>query len=238
MAFQFKRDRAQNLELVLAGDIDLEVTPDIKTQLISQLDDANSLTINGKSISYLDSSGVSILIISMQTCKQRQLQFAISEISEEAFRVLQLARLDKILPITAMTGPAQLVDVDAFSGVSGADDELAHEISDDQAPTDEPMPMDSASDADLIAALSKDAAPDAEAMPAEEVSIEMTPDPAPAAEPMAEPLTEPMAEPMAEPAAEAEAPAAPDPSPAQTAPKPGNDDNSSGGGGFTPGTFG
>ena len=235
MAFQFKRDRAQNLELVLAGDIDLEVTPDIKTQLISQLDDANSLTINGKSISYLDSSGVSILIISMQTCKQRQLQFSISEISEEAIRVLQLAKLDKILPITAMTGPAQLVDVDAFSGVCGADDELAHEISDDKAPTDEPMPMDNASDADLIAALSKDAAPEAETMPAEEVNIEMTPDPAPAAEPMTDQMTEPMAEPAAEPEAPA---AAPDPSPAPAAPKPGNDDNSSGGGGFTPGTFG
>ena len=228
MAFQFKRDRSQNLELVLAGDIDLEVTPDIKTQLVSQLDDANSLTINGKSISYLDSSGVSILVISMQTCRQQQLQFTISEISEEAFRVLELAKLDKILPIQNMTGPAQLVDVDAFSGVSGADDTLASELSGSDASDDAALPMDSASDADLIAALSKDAAGAADPAPVEEVSIEMTPDPAPAAEPA--PIVEP-------PAPEPAAPAAPAPA----APAGGDDDGSSGGtgggGGFTPGTF-
>ena len=229
MAYQFKRDRSQNLELVLAGDVDLEVTPDIKTQLLSQLDDANSLTINGKSISYLDSSGVSILVISMQTCKQRKLQFAISEISEEAFSVLQLAKLDKILPIQDMTGKAQLVDVDAFSGVSGADDTLASELSDNLTDDDAAMPMGSASDADLIAALSKDAPLVAEPDPMEEVSIEMTPDPAPAAEPASVVET-----PVTEPAAPA--PAAPTPA----APSGGDDDGSSGGaggGGFTPGTF-
>lgn len=230
MAFQFKRDRSQNLELVLAGDIDLEVTPDIKAQLVSQLDDANSLTINGKSISYLDSSGVSILVISMQTCRQQQLQFIISEISEEAFRVLELAKLDKILPIQNMTGPAQLVDVDAFSGVSGADDTLASELSGNDMTEDAAMPMNSASDADLIAALSKDASPPVESEPTEEVSIEMTPDPAPAAEPA--PVLE-------TPAPEPAAPAAPAPA----APAGGDDDGSSGGtggtggGGFTPGTF-
>ena len=222
MAFQFKRDRSQNLELVLAGDIDLEVTPDIKTQLVSQLDDANSLTINGKSISYLDSSGVSILVISMQTCRQQQLQFTVSEISEEAFRVLELAKLDKILPIQKMTGPAQLVDVDAFSGVSGADGTLANELSNAHAGDDATMPMESTSDADLIAALSKDAAGAAEPEAVEEVSIKMTPDPAPIAEPA--------------PVEETPAPAAPAPA----APAGGDDDGSSGGtggGGFTPGTF-
>ena len=104
------------------------MTPDIKAQLVSQLDDANSLTINGQSISYLDSSGVSILSFPCKPANKQQLQFTISEISEEAFRVLQLAKLDKILPIQNMTGPAQLVDVDAFSGVSDADDTLASEI--------------------------------------------------------------------------------------------------------------
>ena len=231
MAFQFKRDRSQNLELVLAGDIDLEVTPDIKAQLVSQLDDAKSLTINGKSISYLDSSGVSILVISMQTCRQQQLQFTISEISEEAFRVLELAKLDKILPIQNMTGPAQLVDVDAFSGVSGADNTLASELAGNDMTEDAAMPINSASDADLIAALSKDASPATDVEPAEEVSIEMTPDPAPVAEPA--PQT---------PAAVPATPSAPPP-PSPT-PDTGSDDGSSGGssggaggGSFTPGTF-
>ena len=125
MAFQFKRDRSDNITLLLAGDIDLEVTPEIKTQLTSQTEDAASLSIDAANISYLDSSGVSILVISMQTCKQKQIRFTISKISEEAMRVLQLAKLDKILPVDEMTGPAELVDVDVFSKTGDADTAIA-----------------------------------------------------------------------------------------------------------------
>lgn len=241
MAFQFKRDRAQNLQLILAGDIDLEVTPDIKAQLISQLDDANGLSIDGRNISYLDSSGVSILVISMQSCKQKQLSFKIEAMSEEAFRVLQLAKLDKILPIDSVSGPAQLVDVDAFSGVSGQDGALANEISSDGAETAaaaEPMDdMIGGSDDDLIAALSKgtldspaEEAPSPTPEPAEpaepaepteaeeEIDLVMTPDPAPQPTP---------------------APAAP--TPATPSAQPSEPDTSGGGGdsggGFKPGTF-
>lgn len=238
MAFQFKRDRAQNLQLILAGDIDLEVTPDIKAQLISQLDDANGLSIDGRNISYLDSSGVSILVISMQSCKQKQLSFKIEAMSEEAFRVLQLAKLDKILPIDSVSGPAQLVDVDAFSGVSGQDGALANEISSDGAETAaaaEPMDdMMGGSDDDLIAALSKGAldspaeeAPSPTPEPAEaeeEIDLVMTPDPAP--------------QPTPAPAAPTPAPAAP--TPATPSAQPSEPDTSGGGGdsgGFKPGTF-
>ena len=77
MAFQFKRDRGDHITLILAGDIDLEVTPTIKKQLSSQLDDATSLTIDASNISYLDSSGVSILVIAMQSSKQNLNSMAI-----------------------------------------------------------------------------------------------------------------------------------------------------------------
>ncbi len=233
MAFQFKRDRSQNLELILAGDIDLEVTPEIKNQLLSQLEDANALAIDGKNISYLDSSGVSILVIAMQSCKQRQLGFKIPALSEEAFRVLELAKLNKILPIENISGPAQLVDVDAFSGVSGADNTLANELSggsDDNA-TDF---GGGSSDDDLIAALASGdmgAKPDTQAdTPAalqtaepetEEagVSLEMTPDPEPAQAAQSEPAPQPAS------------------SPDTPSSGSGGGDGGGGGGGFTPGTF-
>ena len=105
MAFQFKRDRGDNITLILAGDIDLEVTPEIKTQLSSQLEDAASLTIDASNISYLDSSGVSILVIAMQNSKQKQIVFSISNISDEAMRVLQLAKLEKFCPLRPSQAP-------------------------------------------------------------------------------------------------------------------------------------
>lgn len=235
MAFQFKRDRSENLTLILSGDIDLEVTPDIKSQLASQLADAGSLTIDAARVSYLDSSGVSILVIAMQSCKQKQLTLSISQISEEALRVLQLARLDKILPIVEVSGPSDVVDVDVFSEVSANDGEIAAEV----------QQQDTAPDSDdaLIAALASgdmaqtptDAADmgEADAPSADETAPEQTSEQISEQiiEPASEPAKQPAGEKIAEPAQAAPAPAA--------APKPdnGGSGGSGGGGGFTPGTF-
>ena len=232
MAFQFKRDRSENITLQLAGDIDLEVTPEIKNLIASQTEDAASLTIDAKNISYLDSSGVSILIIAMQTCKQKKIKFNIASISDEAMRVLQLAKLDKILPIEAVTGPADLVDVDVFSKTGDADTAIASEISAplDNAPyeneplTTEPSPAAPSADDDLIAAIASgdmgDGGGSAHEQPAPEIGAQPEPEPEPGPEPEPEPEPEPVS------------PQAPT--------SAGNADKSSGsgGGGFTPGTFG
>lgn len=230
MAFQFKRDPSENLTLTLAGDIDLEVTPDIKGQMNSQLGDARSLTIDAGNVSYLDSSGVSILVIAMQSCKQRGLSLAISRISDEAFRVLELAKLDKILPIQEKSGPARLVDVDVFSPVGERDSELAKDMA---AGGDMPH-----SDDDLIAAISSGSMggeePAAEAPAAEPAA------PAAPAAPAVEDFEAPP-EPVAAPVTEIEMTPEPTPQPAAQpateAPSAGDDGGDPEGGKFTPGTF-
>ena len=238
MAFQFKRDRGDNITLILAGDIDLEVTPEIKTQLSSQLEDANSLTIDASNISYLDSSGVSILVIAMQNSKQKQIVFSISNISDEAMRVLQLAKLEKILPIKATSGPAQLVDIDVFSKTGEADSALASQVAKPAEPED--SPATTSNDDDLIAALASgdmaggdmtvSATDDGQTVddtppiaPSEKAKSDASGAPPEAAEPVVEPAsdTEKLAEaPRAEPLA------------------PDKNSEGGGGGGFTPGTFG
>ncbi|MDG2495190.1 MAG: STAS domain-containing protein [Alphaproteobacteria bacterium] len=219
MAFQFKRDKNDNISLIIAGDIDLEVTPDIKTQLAGQLDGARGLTIDAANVSYLDSSGVSILIIAMQSCKQRGIALNIVKMSDEAARVLQLAKLDKILPIESISGPSQLVGVDVFSPAGAADDEIASEISEDNV-------SQATSDEDLIAELSAAQAPS----PAPQVAPKPAPEPAPEPAPIEKP--------------EAPRQAAPEPTPKTPQPtkEPTEATNQSegdadAGGSFTPGTF-
>jgi len=225
MAFQFKRDKNETIYLTIAGDIDLEVTPDIKSQLVGKLVGARGLTIDAANVSYLDSSGVSILIIAMQSCKQMGIALTIAKISDEAVRVLQLAKLDKILPIEAITGPSQLVGVDVFSPASGSDTQIADAVA-------QGAMGQASSDADLIAELSKT----------------NTPRPAPALEPEPEPKAEPKPEPKPEPVASPTPAAAPiaSPEPAPSEPKSpsasdtgdaGDGGREGGGGSFTPGTF-
>ncbi|NBR50680.1 MAG: STAS domain-containing protein [Alphaproteobacteria bacterium] len=243
MAFQFKRDRGDNITLILAGDIDLEVTPEIKTQLSSQLEDAASLTIDASNISYLDSSGVSILVIAMQNSKQKQIVFSISNMSDEAMRVLQLAKLDKILPIKATSGPAQLVDIDVFSKTGEADSALASQVAKPAEPED--SPATTSNDDDLIAALASgdmaggdvaggdmtvDATDDGQ-------TVDDTPpnEPSETAKSDASGATPEAAEAAVEPASDTEKPPE---APRAVPPAPDKNSEGGGGGGFTPGTFG
>ena len=243
MAFQFKRDRGDNITLILAGDIDLEVTPEIKTQLSSQLEDANSLTIDASNISYLDSSGVSILVIAMQNSKQKQIVFSISNISDEAMRVLQLAKLEKILPIKATSGPAQLVDIDVFSKTGEADSALASQVAKPAEPED--SPATTSNDDDLIAALASGDMASGD-MAGGDMTVDATDDgqtvddtppiaPSEKAKSDASGATPEAAEPVVEPASDTEKPAE---APRAEPPAPDKNSEGGGGGGFTPGTFG
>jgi anti-anti-sigma factor len=226
MAFQFKRDKNETIYLTIAGDIDLEVTPDIKSQLVGKLVGARGLTIDAANVSYLDSSGVSILIIAMQSCKQMGIALTIAKISDEAVRVLQLAKLDKILPIEAITGPSQLVGVDVFSPASGSDTQIADAVA-------QGAMGQASSDADLIAELSKTNTP--RPAPA------LEPEPEPEPEPKAEPRPEPKPEPVASPTPAAAPIASPEPAPSEpkspSASDAGDGGREGGGGSFTPGTF-
>lgn len=218
MAFQFKRDRSENIALTLTGDIDLEVTPDIKGQLAGQIEDARSLAIDARGVSYLDSSGVSIMVIAMQSCKQKRIEFTIEAISDEAIKVLQLAKLDKILPIKAITGPANTIDIDVFGSTGEGDSQLAEDVSQGGMSSDD----------DLIAAISSgDMGQDEPAAETPTVELEMTPEPAP------EPSPQPTPQPAADPS--------PQPAPQQgSGPSDNSDSGASGngdGGKFTPGTF-
>ena len=87
----------------------------------------------------------------MQNSKQKQIVFSISNISDEAMRVLSLAKLDKILPIEAVSGPAQLVDIDVFSKTGEADSALASQVAKPAEPED--FSAATSDDDDLIAAL-------------------------------------------------------------------------------------
>ena len=246
MAFQFKRDRGDNITLILAGDIDLEVTPDIKTQLSSQLEDAASLTIDASNISYLDSSGVSILVIAMQNSKQKQIVFSISNMSDEAMRVLQLAKLDKILPIKATSGPAQLVDIDVFSKTGEADSALASQVARSAEPED--LPAAASDDHDLIAALANgdmaagDAADSGMTVDATDdgqtVNYTQPIEPSEATKSGSSDASRAVpedTEPQVEPASDIEKAVE---APRVEQPAPDKNSEGGGGGGFTPGTFG
>lgn len=91
--------------LILSGEVDLQTTAELKNE-ISDLSGITHLEIIASSVSYIDSSGVAVLLMTRQHCLASNIELNLSVISEPVFRVLEIAKLDKLLPI------GQVVEID------------------------------------------------------------------------------------------------------------------------------
>ena len=121
--------------LILSGEVDLQTTADLKNE-ISELSGISALDIIASSVSYIDSSGVAVLLMTRQHCLASNIELTISVVSEPVFRVLEIAKLDKLLPI------GQVVEIDRSAvdnfGVALVDSSLSLDdnASDDADDTD------------------------------------------------------------------------------------------------------
>lgn len=102
-------DKAQ---IILTGEIDLQVTGELKLQ-IDQLRQITHLDIEASHVSYMDSSGVAVLLYARQAAISGGFQFTISSMSRSVFRILEVARLDAVLPIGQVVNSADS-STDAF----------------------------------------------------------------------------------------------------------------------------
>ena len=129
MAFDV-RVNGDHAKIVLSGDVDLQTTSDLKTE-ITKISGVTQLEIDASSVTYIDSSGVAVLLLARQHCQQNNVTLSLPIISGAVSRVLEIAKLDRILPI------GQVVDSTADAGVMGlgageaaapADDDLVSEL--------------------------------------------------------------------------------------------------------------
>lgn len=97
MAFDI-RVSGEHAKVVLSGDVDLQTTADLKAE-IQAVGDVSQLEIEATDVTYIDSSGVAVLLLARQHCAQNNITLAMPSISEAVHRVLQIARLDTMLPI-------------------------------------------------------------------------------------------------------------------------------------------
>jgi len=81
------------------GEIDLNNSNELRIKLNDELNSGKSLKLNLAEVTYIDSSGVSCLVEATQISKKNNTEFSIIDLSESVKKVLELAYLDKILPI-------------------------------------------------------------------------------------------------------------------------------------------
>ena len=127
MAFDV-RISGEHARVILSGDVDLQTTSDLKTE-ITKISGVTALEIDASAVTYIDSSGVAVLLMARQFCAQQNIALSLPSVSAAVHRVLEIAKLDKILPIGQVVSSSD----SGVMGVSSAYDDTSNVSDDDLA---------------------------------------------------------------------------------------------------------
>ena len=95
------RDLGKHKIIAVEGEVDLYNVGELKKTIYEIIDDGEveSLIIDMKEISYIDSSGIGALVAGKKKMKVANGNFALLNISEDVLNILKLATLDKFFTI-------------------------------------------------------------------------------------------------------------------------------------------
>ena len=83
----------------LSGEVDLESCEPVRSCLLESAGQKKDLLVDLSGVTYIDSSGVASLIEALQMTTRNGAAFKLFSVSDPAFRVLQLAKLDQVFAI-------------------------------------------------------------------------------------------------------------------------------------------
>ena len=94
----YKVSEESNVSTVfLNGEIDMDVTDKAKEVIFPIIESGKEVHINLKDVTYMDSSGISVLIESHQKALEKKTKVVLKEISKSVLKVIMMAKLEQIL---------------------------------------------------------------------------------------------------------------------------------------------
>ena len=94
----YKVSEQGNISTVfLTGEIDMDVADKAKGIILPLVESGKEVHINLKDVSYMDSSGISVLIESHQKAEEKNTKVIIKEISKSVLKVIMMAKLEQVL---------------------------------------------------------------------------------------------------------------------------------------------
>ncbi len=105
------REDQGNLVVELDGEIDLDRAPQLRSLLLDCVGRGRNILVDLSAVSYIDSSGIASLVEALQAAGKGGIKLGLVAVSDEAMRVFELARLDKVFDIH--------IDIDAAKAAAG-----------------------------------------------------------------------------------------------------------------------
>lgn len=80
------------------GEIDLDKTDDLRAKIASVIDDNSNILLDLTQVTYIDSSGVAVLIEANQKAQELSKEFSL-KLSDAVLSVLKMAKLDSFFKL-------------------------------------------------------------------------------------------------------------------------------------------
>ncbi|MBD1382142.1 anti-sigma factor antagonist [Metabacillus arenae] len=92
----------ENTEVFVAGEIDAYTAPKLREELVPLVDGSKpSLVINLKGVSYMDSTGLGVLVGLFKTVRKNDGDMKLTELSPRLERLFSITGLNDIINISA-----------------------------------------------------------------------------------------------------------------------------------------
>ena len=88
-----------SIVIEVSGDVDLDKTDEFRNQVFEAFDKEHKVVLEMSQVSYIDSSGISVLIESHQKAQELGKEFLIQKPSEPVTSVIEMAKLDTFFVI-------------------------------------------------------------------------------------------------------------------------------------------
>lgn len=92
----------QTAQITLTGSVDINTTGDLRNAIQAVPTSVKSFVINASDVSYIDSSGVAVMLLVKQVAERSSASFVITSVSPMVMKVLELAKLDQVFKIQSV----------------------------------------------------------------------------------------------------------------------------------------
>jgi len=94
----------QTAQITLTGSVDINTTGELRNAIQAVPTSATAFVINASDVSYIDSSGVAVMLLAKQVAERSSASFTITAVSPMVMKVLELAKLDQVFKIQSVVG--------------------------------------------------------------------------------------------------------------------------------------
>ncbi len=109
MELDIRTERSATLcEITLRGEVDVYTAPQLKQALVESIEGGcSNIVVNLEGISFIDSSGLGVLVSALRRARERDGAVRIVCTRENILKIFRITGLDKVFPVFADAAEAR-----------------------------------------------------------------------------------------------------------------------------------